>query len=627
MAKALGRKWTEILLRADSARDWWRGIVWQSREHYDGMTSKGIGKPVPYNKHRAAEDNVRAALQPDDVSVRLNPLQPEDGARARSSQVYVNWSLRASRFVSTTNGYITHARTDGMGIYKVEFGGELQPRVLVTDDGNTAVPGNAGKSERDRTTEQLLALQEIFPGEFIGRPVPQSHVIDPMDLLMDSNFPTLNESPFVSHRVWISKRQIEALQRVGYYKDIKLNYDASLPSTQERWERLLARQEARITAGGARQSRQRKRRGRSIKEDEEVWEIWEVHDRENGRILHILPGAEGALRNIKAEIPGMPYIDFRPSATPWSFWAIPDVFQYISAQQTLDTMLTHMVHHLAQFSKSVIFTTETVSEDAKVALAEAINGEFVSVEDLDSIKPMLMGQLHPDMLNMFNLLSQVIHEISGVSQMAVGVPTQGRNTATEVNTITQFQSIRMRRMSIDLNESFVRVAQRYLQLLREFAPAEITVPVLGDDAIEFDASREEQFAVIKRNDLAADLDFEIKVGAGAEIQGQLKRKQLLDLWNLASQRPDIFDVPGLAQEVVLAFELKPSTILLREQAGAPGGEGQPGLADLAAGGGAPVAPEAPVEDADQRRRTGQPDVASLLTDAFRGGAPRNGGGR
>jgi hypothetical protein len=647
MAKALGRKWTESLLRSDSARDWWRGIVWQSREHYDGLNARGVGKPVPYNKHRAAEDNVRATLQPENVSVRLNPLQPEEGAAARASQVYTNWGLRASRFISTTNPFITHGRTDGIGLYKVEPGGHWQPRVRVTDDGNEAVPGNAGKSEKNRDAEQLRVLQEVFPSEFTGQRIPITNVIDPMDFLMDSNVATLDESAFFGHRAWIPKRHIEELQKFGYYKNIRLNYDASLPSTNERWERMIARQEARIASGSGRRSGQRKRRGRGITTDEELWEVWEIHDREKGRLLHILPGAEGALRNVEAEIPGIPYIAWRPSATPWSFWAIPDVFQYISAQHTLDTMLSHMVHHLSQFSKSVVFTSDEITEDTKTALAEAINGEFISVGDLDAIKPQVMGALHPDMLNMFNLLSQVIHEISGVSQMAVGVPTSGTNTATEVNAITQFQSVRMRRMSIDLNQSFVEVAQRYLQLLREFAPAEITVPVLGNDAIEFDESREAQFATINRDQLAADFDFEIKVGAGAEIQGEIRRKQLLDLWNLASTRPDIFNVPALAQEIVLAFEMKPATLLIQEQAGL-GGEGDLGAADFlqqnaniagARGGGpgrgpgqdnaaagGPSAEEAPVADADQRRRTGNSNTAGLLADAFRGGAPRNGRG-
>ena len=630
MAKALGKKWFDALVRADHARDWWRTIVWQSREHYDGVSVRGVGQPVPYNKHRAAEDNVRAALQPDTVAVRLRALFPEDASKKRAAQVYINWALRASRFTATTNPYITHARTDGCGIYKIEFGSSWQPRIAAEDEGNRAIPGNpTERSRTDREQAQTDWLAQAFPSELQNRPVPVPTVVDPMDFLMDGEAVTLDTSAFVAHRVWMPKRMIDAGVKSGHFKNVALSYDPALPSTQERTQRIRARA-AHATAATARTAGRRRRRNREVVEDDEIWEVWEIHDRVEGRVITIVPGTNAPLRNVPAEIAGMPYVDYRPSATPFTYWAIPDVFQYLPAQQVLDTLLSHMVDHVSRHAKSLGFTEQTLSEDQVVAIGEAVNGEIIQGVDADDVKFANIGQLHPDNLQLFGMLSQIIHEISGISQMAVGVPAGQRTTATEVTQITQFQSLRMRRMAIDLNESFLQVAQRYLLLLRLFAKPETTVSVLDKDALEFEEDAREQFLTVQRDQLAADFDFEIMVGAGAEIQGNVEKKQSLDMYALLRQDPEI-EGRALVENVLLAHELRPDSVMTErpeaaQLSGILGPDGQPlaasgARAPVAAGRGRGAAEVRPTNGLSADRangRAGQPDLASLLSQAIGG---------
>lgn len=636
MAQGLGEIWTERLLRADTDREWWRPIVWQSREHYDGVTSKGIGQPVPYNKHRAAEDNVRAALQPDAVEVRFNAIRPEDTLRVKVAQLLTNWALRSSQFVETTNSFITHARTDGIGIYKVEFGGTWQPRVRVGNEGNTAIPGRPTDRGRrsptggDRAKAMTEAMRAVFPNALTGDPVPQASVIDVMDFLKDSETNTLEDSLFASHRAWLTRRQIERLQESGYYMNVELQYEQVLPSTRERWERSLVRRNAR----GDVAQRQRGQRSNAVTRDtidaEEIWEVWEIHDRVEGRVLHVIPGMSKVLRDVPAEIEGMPYVDFRPSATPWSYWSIPDVFQYIAAQNTLDTLLSTIVKHVSKFAKTVIFTDNDIDDATKRQIGDAIDGEFISVNSIEGIKVQDFGSLPPDLTNVLGLLSQVINELSGISQIALGVGTG--NTATEVNQISKFQSVRMRRQSIDLNQAFAKVSLRYLALLKEFAPPEVVVPVLGTDALEFQALKDD-FVTVNRRDLTTEVDAEVKVGAGAQLQAEIDRKQKLDFWNLGSVRPDVFNIHHLASELVLAFDMRPRHALAAPAPPPPGPQilgpdGQPmeGSAGPVGRGapqqGGPSAPEGPSQSPDQLRRTGNPSPANELTDLFRGGASR-----
>ena len=625
-----GTDWTAELFRSDTSREWWRKIVWESRDHYFGMRRGDTTATLvsPYNKHRSVEDFLKASLEPAGLSYRLSPTESAYQRNARVCQATLNHAMRRMSFPRRIGAYLTYGRVDGVAIAKTEvgLGGGWTPSVEGDAGAQKAVPGaptDRHTSAALRTEDQLRALRRAF---ITQSDLPECEPLDPINFLLAPGSVIPEHAPWYAHAVDLAPARVRELVKSGYYRDVPLNYDAGLPSMRERLER--ERQMAGVQPGLRKPI---KRKGKTTGPDENDpwtrWQIWEIHDRVEDRIYHVLPGTDQLLRDVPREIEGEPYTIWRPSGTEYEFWAIPDVRQYMMAQRALDRMLDLIIQHVARHAKTVILTTSNVPEATKTAVARAANGEFITVQDLAAIQPLMLGQLPPDVFRVLGLLSQVIHEVAGVSPLSTGIPTQPGASATEVVTLQANTNVRLARMQRLLIQAFEHIGRRTLNLLGKFAPPEQIVPILGHDIALWEQWKAGDSIRVEPKDLTGEYEFEVVLGQGNTVD-PMRQKLAVDKWNIFSPSP-WFDTHLLATGVAAETNMDPKVVRSPEDVARMMAEQQAAAMEAAAGPsvgrepkGAAKAPEAEAVSKDQRRRTGEPEVQSQATDAMRGGASR-----
>ena len=631
MGNTDGALWGHRLQHADAGRTPWRTIVWQVRDHYDGCTPSGLEAPVPFNLHRAVEDGMIAALRPRMLKYRLEADRFEEQEDADAAESYANWCTRATRFVAETHDFITAERTDGLAIYKVEYGSVFTPRVDPAT--GRAIPGAPDDRERaDRSAEQRDALRQAAPHELEGVEASQARLIDTMDFLKSPEEPTLAGSAWAGHGVWMRPQAVRDLQASGYFRPGKLRYfSRMLPSTAERMDRQTARRTFWPSAAGA--------PGGKVEEDlDEWWQVWEIYDFRTHRIITVLPGTDFVLRAfaVPDELRGCPYVVGSPTRNGRTFWTLPYAHHYLPAQDVLDRVVSDTVESYAKFRKKLLLTNGgKVDEAEKQAIAKAVNGELVSLKDLDpeTIKEFDMGGMSADSLKMMTMLQGILHRVAGQPELTVGGSTG--DTATEFKGIQDFFLTRVGAMEEDLNDVFAQVAERFVRLAAALAPPEVVVPVIGAAQGQAWSRLQERFRVVRRTQLARPFTYHVEVGAGAARMNQLRLAQLLNLWNhLQPVLPPPAQL-ALARKILQAADLNPDEILgsatslgamMEAALGGAAGAGTTIQQGRGAQGGAPTGPpppSGPMQSRDAATRGGRmPQMGPALTEAARNGGPR-----
>lgn len=612
MPKRDGMFWTSMLASADNHRRTWRQISKRSRHQFlglpdhshDAMDFRG---GLLFNKMYAAEQNIYALLRPDTVRARLVPQRPDQFDSAKMAQAVINWNIRESDMVDVAADCIVHSRIDGVGIMKVEWGGNFKPTAVADDEGSeVAVPdlNTTGQHTGRGNNDILTALQKVFPDERVGRNLAQEWNIDPWDFLKDEATSNLRLTQWAGHRTWMLRGQLEELQQAGFFERTEIVYDSgALRSTQERWTEAMTLPTSTSSSSTVNPWMIQGAMNEMSSEEQqgmEIVEVWEIHDRANREVVWVVPGTKKVLRRepMDQDAEFLPYVDLRFGAVPWEFWSIPDNYHYIQAQETLDNVMSMLAEHSARFGKAVIAVSTDMPADQKDALKNSTAATLVEIDDPRMVQPIDFGPLPAQLTEMVPLLSQMITEIAGTTQPGTGIPGPSGTTATEVNAIAQQFSARMRRMQLDLQRFIKRGAQRILQLAQQFFKEEDAIPLLGIEAIEWGA---QHTGAVSKEMIQGQYSFEMSVGAGAEQADLLEKKQALDLYNLFVNNPVVLPAP-LAEMVFRKFGESPDLLInpqFAQQQQAPTGaegEGEPASADLASG------------------RAGAPDLSSELAE-------------
>lgn len=564
----LGERWTRRLKEADELREDWRNVALQNRRQYQNVGA--LNARIKYNVLYAAINHVTAALQIDRVEGRVRGDRPESAAKARVTGAVVNWNARESKLEERGNEMLQDGLLSGVGMLKVSWQTPFAPRVK-TPDGvqDVAVPG--APSERngaaDRTADQQAALRRAFPSHLTGRDMAQAEIVDPFDFLLDPSATNIEKADWVGHRAWLTKAKVEDLQKSGYFRRVTLTATNPelLPSTRERWRsRDTMDDEGRLIT-------LHNRIARLDESDDETtpWEVWEIHDRINNRILHIMPGNPEPLRDVPNElaIRRPPYVDFRPDKTPLRFWSLPQSAQYLEVQQTLDSVVDYMVDIISRHSKTIIAVDKGMSPEDQKKIAEAAHAELVALDNPSAAQPLNVGALPSDIPALIQTLRTIITEISGVTQMASGVASSPRATATEVATISQAMSVRMRRMKLDLDRSLKAVLDLYLDLSQQFLPIDTVIRVAGMDAENWKEDTEQDFLqVSSREQIEGEFTITLLVGAAADMEQQLKRQQILQLMNFVVPNAHL-DQRAFLEHVLREFDFPPGLFIKQQPEG------------------------------------------------------------
>lgn len=623
--------WLDRIVADDRARDWWLQIVWESREHYTCLRAGTKQTPMPFNKHKALEDYIRSALDVAEMRFRAVAENPQEKVNALTQQVALNYTARRAQLQRGIGTAILAARLDGYCGFKVQpqipFGAVATPQ----GEGPSLVePGNRKGEETEAAdrAKMFAALRKAFPGSQPDLPLPFADLIVGTDLLWNRDAIRPQEARYILHKTRMTAARARELQRTGFFRQGKLTYRPTLPSTKMQIERHLTQTEyAKALKGNP---------GKGT-DDHDLWEFLEIHDRENLRVLTILPGTDFVLRDVPEVLPGCPYQFLTFADNHLTGLPIPDVFHYMPAQQQLDLLLLHLTRHVAKFAKTIILTEKDITPESKKALAKAVNGEFLTVGDVNGIKELTLGQIPPAYFDIIRLLTQLIQEVAGVSAVSSGIASQPSTTAREIQELSTNTNVRLARMQKNLEECYEDIGQRQLQWLREVCPADLLVPVLGDDALDFEEWQADMRVAVTKDALATPVELDVVFGGGMSQEDMLGIKHIDDLWNYAMGSmmqtapmglPPMFQLRAIAEEMVRRRGLHPKHFLTPE-AGmvqppmpgmppAPGGNipmgRSPGENGVAV---PPGAPEAPVSSNDARTRQQNPDVSREITDGER----------
>lgn len=586
-----GRRYLERLVRADTARKDWLDVAHGARERFDGvhtiLATEPFSDQVAFNLFWAAEMAMIQALRPNRLDVHVLPRRPEMLDGARTLQAILNYHLAESGAAAEFLEMVYNARVAGVGIGKVMWGSPLAPSFEADEAGGLV--SNVGAGENGRVKE---AIERAFPSEHVGRPLPLLYCIQPEDYLQDPEATRLRDAHWAAHGFYLTRDQLEALQKAKFFRDVSIReFRRVMPSEKIRGD-LVRKMTKGIAGLGARYGQMQEFAG------DEVVRVFEIHDREVGKVVHLVPGTDEPLRETDWDLPvdGLPFVDLRFNASPWRFWTFPDMWHYLSAQDVLDKLVSLYANHVNRHAKAVIAVPQGTSPEAATRIAEAVSGEVIAVPAGQVPVPLNLGTIPADIPAMIGLASQIIHMVSGFSQTAAGQATSPAVTATEVAAMSQHFAGRVGGMRRDVSAALKRIVRLYAQFDQALFPGAEAVRVVG-----YEQAALGWVENVTPDQIRGEYDYEIAVGDESELMAQVKRKQWLDIWSLFAPAPEA-DRAAIMKRVFQEFGERGELFM---RAAAP-----PGAAEAALPGGVAsgrgrqgTAPEAEAVSRDFVRRS------------------------
>lgn len=538
----LGTKWGQVLKTADEAEDraQWMESARALRKQY-----RGLHQLSHFNKLYMTERNIEATLASERLEATVKPGRPELAARARAAQSVLNWNAVEADVAWERNRALVRARVDGIAFLQTQWMTPFLPQVV--EDRAVLESQRKGRSE-DAMRE---AFAEVFPGDNVGREMATVELRDGMDVILPIGCRNWKRLPWTAVRTWLTRADAERLQSSGFWMSGDIEYTPGfLMSSQKAWEDDQVRQ-ALQSAGmledaptGARQPESRKR---GKVDPHEVIEVFEIVWRSRGKILHWIPG-HGIVREKPFTLPVE-----RSLLTPLLFsddtlslWPLPDARQYLGLQQMVDGLYNAILETAKRAKSFVVASADADWEGDLTAMARALPHTFIK-GDPQLFREMTLGQITPAHLDALSMALSAMTEMGGATGAMSGMASSPAVSATEQNLIHGGFTGRMKHAARFVTRTDRQVLQRFLDLNQALLPPQTLVPLLGQEALEWEAWQRElneasvvgkvgsQFLRLGKEAIAGEMSVTIATGAASDVQNALEKREIQNVWNLTAQ--------------------------------------------------------------------------------------------
>jgi hypothetical protein len=148
-------------------------------------------------------------------------------------------------------------------------------------------------------------------------------------------------------------------------------------------------------------------------------------------------------------------------------------------------------------------------------------------QDPNGAREVVSSDIKPSAYKEDEILKGDMRYSSGVDDFSMGVGG-GSSSATEVRHLRESTLERVRLFVNHLGDGLSKVMRYWTSMWRQFGPNEIIARVIGDNG-------KIEFPLIEQDDLDGSFDFKCTVIPSIAGQGEIKKKQDMDLFQLLSQ--------------------------------------------------------------------------------------------
>jgi hypothetical protein len=535
MATPLGTLWTRRLQDADKQRSEgessWLAAAVQSDCHFNGIFDhpNHSGQPITKNKQFAATRTIHAAVVPKTIRVEAKPIRPMDTEAANLMETLLRWNLHVADVNEVVDFVELDGQVKGVGISYVGWRAAITPEITSESGQDEAVLTDK-KGEADEGMWD--AWERALPHRLNGANLSRVFHIDPYDYLQDPIAKTRETAGWAAHRMWMTKKDIDALRKAKWFEQRELTYVESFESSKR-----FSRVEDEGEHGGAQESSSKLDEG-----DEDhfkIWEVWQVHDFKEGTVLWIIPGMEEPARDPRPNPHGNPYQDYRPNRTGGEFWSKPDSWIYAPAQKRLDQLVDSSAELVNMMAKPAwLYDIDAATDETDMtSLANLKPGQHLGVPGqlLSTMRRVNEDTRIPDsFMQLMGMLESVVTETSAVSEIASGSLGGAGVTATAANLSAGSQSLRSGYNRRVLNTWIKEVVRRMAFVLQKLFTPEDAIPILGSKAASWQADADPGVVEIEdRSQLDGMMDFQIHAGDEArEVQVE-DRKMAMDMLQIS----------------------------------------------------------------------------------------------
>lgn len=365
--------------------------------------------------------------------------------------------------------------------------------------------------------------------------------VSPWDFLVDPQAMTLNEARWCAFRII---RPVEDIQADKRYRAIRekikgenfgFGVDTVFDDNGEPGEpsRLTGPSGISAGEGAVIQSITRKPplAADATAEIEPEGVLYEIWDRKTDMVYTISTELTEFLREEPnpLEIEGLPVKMLAFNDVPDRFWPKGDLADIETQILELNQIRQLNLQWLRRMAKWVIAAPEgTLSEEQKKKLLSGDPFIFLEIEgqNVEAIKPLDLGNFHPDVYNIEQLLKRDIKDIYGFSEEELGAAVPGV-TATASANVAQASSIRMQERQRKFEEFYRDVARTLFQITRQFFPPEVQIRIVGEGDAEM--------LTVTADDIRKEMDLRIEAGSSTKPNDEVKRRQFTEFLQVLTQ--------------------------------------------------------------------------------------------
>lgn len=479
--------------------------------------------------------------------VFAEPKRPGDDQAAIASGLALNYIHEEIDAWTQYRMAVLDALIFGIGIVKFGFDSEfgIDPADVV-DRIDARVEIN---SMREQLT-QVRTMAGLGPGKLppktkpfhggdplleyhqnVIREFPWALRVSPYDFLVDPEATSLENAKWVAHRI---RRPVDDIKEDKRYRGnrTKLKGENMTAANETVWDESGDPQDPEKREMGAiggelvrSIARQAPLGTDSAPKLEPYGTIYEVWDRKTDTVITICPELSEELRYEPNpfEMEGFPFEIIGFNEVPDRFYPKSD-FADIEPQILELNQIRQM--SLQWFRRKAKFITAMPENTLSEEQMEMLTGPdpFVVLEiqgqTTDQIKELDLGDFNPAIYEIEERLKRDIRDAIGLSEEQLGSAVAGV-TATASANVEASANIRIADKQLKVEVFCRNCARKLLQIIRQFFPPEVMVPVVG--------ARGTNWMPLTAEEIRREYDVRIEAGSTTKPNDEVKRRQWTEI--------------------------------------------------------------------------------------------------
>jgi len=375
------------------------------------------------------------------------------------------------------------------------------------------------------------------PQQVLKKDQPDAVTVNLNDFWPDPAAKNIEDARFICHRTLMPFDRLKELEQQGIFHNIDMIEATNIPKRQFEEESLRVREVIREDIDADIGSKDTPNRL------VEVVEVWmpgsKVFTLANMSVLiDVEPG------HPKYEHLSYPFIKISNEPFTNEFWGISDFEVSEKLLAEIDS-LQNLIHDNYHFNlKRFALIERGVGATAQKELANIEPGGRVVVNDLNAIRFEQPPPFDQTANNGMQQLLQQAQQSMSVTDILQGVaPPSNIRTTGGLEALAQIGQNRLGVSTLLFAEQLADMGKQWIALNHQFMDRSVNFSLSGP----FGA----KFVEIRPEDIPLGLDVQVKVGALAQSNVELKLQQMLQSFNLFNQIPG-FNAVRAAKEIMLS---------------------------------------------------------------------------